>query len=126
MSLIADAGALIALEHNDRETVALFRKEKIAKRRALTHGGVVGQVWRGGRGRQAQLARYLAGIKIVSLDDELGRRAGALLARTGTSDVIDAAVVLLARDGDWILTSDPDDLNPLVEAAGLHVDVIPV
>jgi hypothetical protein len=126
MNLIADAGALIALERNDRDTVALFRIERIAKRRPLTHGGVVGQVWRGGSGRQAGLARYLAGIRVVPLDDELGRRAGLLLASSRTSDVIDAAVVLLARDGDWILTSDPDDLIPLVEAAGLHVDVIAV
>ena len=63
---------------------------------------------------------------VRALDVVLGRRAGALLARAGTSDVIDAAVVLLASDGDWILTSDPDDLEPLVEAAGLLVDVIPV
>ena len=42
------------------------------------------------------------------------------------TDVVDAAVVLLANDGDWILTSDPDDLELLALAAKLRVDIIPV
>lgn len=126
MSLILDAGAFIAIERRDPETTRMLQIERNAERRPRTHGGVVGQVWRGGTARQAVLAKLLPSVRIEPLDNELGRRAGALLARTGTSDVIDAAVVLLARDGDWILTSDPDDLAPLVEAAGLHVDVIAV
>lgn len=40
--------------------------------------------------------------------------------------MIDAAVVLLAHDGDEILTSDPHDLVPLAAAAGIHLDVVPV
>lgn len=42
------------------------------------------------------------------------------------SDVIDAAVVLLARDGDEIATSDLDDLSILAEASGRHWELIPV
>jgi hypothetical protein len=56
----------------------------------------------------------------------LGRRAGVLLARSGQSDAVDATVVCLAGDGDDILTSDPGDLRALAEAAGIHVDLIPV
>ena len=55
-----------------------------------------------------------------------GGAAGILLARAGTSDAIDAAVVALAEDGDRILTSDPDDIDRLVEAAGLDVEVVAV
>lgn len=40
------------------------------------------------------------------------------------SDVIDAAVVLLAADGDTILTSDTRDLEPLAVAAGLQIDLV--
>jgi hypothetical protein len=36
---------------------------------------------------------------------------------TGTADPIDATVVLLAATGDRILTSDPDGLTVLAEAA---------
>ena len=42
------------------------------------------------------------------------------------SDVIDAAVVLLAAHGDEIVTSDPEDLRALCEVAGVQVDLIVV
>ena len=48
----------------------------------------------------------------------------ALLGRTGHSDVIDAALVALAPDGDEILTSDPEHLATLARARGVHVDVV--
>ena len=54
------------------------------------------------------------------------RRAGQLLARTGTSDAIDASVICLAHDGNDVLTSDPADLQALARAAGVHVDLISV
>jgi hypothetical protein len=124
--LVLDAGALIAVERADRDVIALIKRERLAGRAPLTHGGIIGQVWRGGKGRQASLARVLAGLNVVGLDGDLGRRVGVLLARTRSSDVIDAALVLLATDGDEILTSDPKDLRPLVRATGAHVDIVPV
>jgi hypothetical protein len=126
MSLILDAGALVAVERGDRDVVALIKRELAAGRAPLTHGGVVGQVWRGGAGRQATLARLLPGLAIAPLDATLGRRAGLLLGKTRTADVIDAALALLASDGDSVLTSDPRDLARLAAAAGAHVDVVPV
>ena len=53
VSLVLDAGALIAVERADRDTIALIKHELQAGRVPVTHGGVVGQVWRGGSGRQA-------------------------------------------------------------------------
>jgi hypothetical protein len=126
MSLVLDAGALVAVERGDRKVVALLKHELLAGRVPLTHGGVIGEVWRGGAGRQATLARLLAGVDVVALDDLLGRRAGVLLGRARAGDVIDAAVVLIAEDGDWILTSDPDDLGALAARAGTHVELVPV
>jgi len=46
------------------------------------------------------------------------------LATAKRHDVIDAALVLLASDGDHIVTSDPDDIEPLARASGRHVDLI--
>ena len=126
MSLVLDAGGLIAIERADRDVLALLKREFLAGRVPVTHGGVLGQVWRGGAGRQANLARIAASIEVVPLDAALGRRAGDLLGRAKASDVIDAAVVLLAVDGDLLLTSDPDDLSSLAEAADIHVDLVPV
>ena len=124
--LILDAGAFVAAERGDREVVALVKRERLAGRPPVTNGGVVAQVWRGGHGRQAPVARLLAGVEVVPVDDSLGRRAGMVLAAGGGSDAIDAAVVCLAGDGDDILTSDPGDLRPLAEAAGVHVELIAV
>jgi hypothetical protein len=124
--LVLDAGAFVAVERGDRDVVALVKRERLAGRVPVTNGGVVAQVWRGGSGRQAPVARLLAGVEVAPVDDGLGRRAGMLLARTGHADAIDAAVVCLAADGDDILTSDPGDLRVLAEAAGVHVELIPV
>jgi hypothetical protein len=124
--LVLDAGAFVAVERGDRDVVALVKRERLAGRTPVTNGGVVAQIWRGGRGRQVPVAQLLAGIQIVALDDGLGRRAGMLLARTGRADAIDAAIVCLAADGDDILTSDPGDLRVLAEAAEVHVELITV
>jgi hypothetical protein len=126
MSLVLDAGALVALERGNRGLVALLKGELHAGRAPVTHGGVVGQVWRGGAGRQARLAALLPALQTVALDASLGRRAGVLLGRARMADVVDAALVLLAVNGDMILTSHPDDLARLAVTAGLDVDVVPV
>lgn len=123
--LILDAGALLAVERGDRQVAALVKRERVAGRVPLTNGGVVAQVWRGS-GRQALLARLLPGVEVIGVGDDLGRRAGTLLARSGTRDAIDAAVVCLAADGDDILTSDPGDLQALVTAAGVFVELPPL
>lgn len=124
MTLLLDAGAFVAAERGDRAVAALVKAERAAGRVPMTHGAVVGQVWRGGQGRQANLARLLAGVEVVAVDEELGRRTGMLLRETGTRDVIDAALVLLAHDDDMILTSDTQDLVALAAAAGTHVELV--
>lgn len=124
MSLILDAGAFVAVERGDREVAALVKRERLAGRSPTTHGGVVGQVWRGGAGRQVSVARLIAGMEIRSLDVDLGKRAGVLLGLSGGADVVDAALVCLAADGDEILTSDLEDLVELAGHAGVHVDLI--
>jgi hypothetical protein len=68
----------------------------------------------------------LAGLDVRALDELLGRQSGVLLGVARGTDVVDAAVVLLAVDGDEIYTSDPDDLVGLAIAAGRHVELIPV
>ena len=126
MSLLLDAGAFLAVERGDRDVVALIKRERLANRSPLSHGGVVAQIWRGGSGRQAEVARLLRGADVRALDEELGKKAGVLLARSGATDAVDAALVCLATDGDDVLTSDPGDLRSLAEAAGVHVDLVPL
>lgn len=125
MRLLLDAGALVAAERGDARAWARIKREYATGKAPRTHGGVIGQVWRGGA-RQALLAKLIPGLEIVAVDRQLGERAGVLLGRTRMKDVVDAALVALAADGDVILTSDPDDLAALAEAAGLHVDLVGV
>jgi hypothetical protein len=126
MSLVLDAGALLAIERADRDTIALIKSELASARLPVTHGGVVGQVWRGGSRRQATLARLLPAIAIAPLDAVLGRRAGVLLGKARTADVVDAALVLLATHGDSVLTSDPDDIAHLAVCAELELEIVRV
>jgi hypothetical protein len=123
VTLILDSGALIALERNERPMWTRLKAAVLAGELPITHGGVLGQVWRSGL-CQAWLAQALHGVDIQPLDQALGRAAGELLGATETSDVIDAAVVLLAADGDEIVTLDRKEFEVLVAASGRHVELI--
>ena len=117
--LTLDAGALIAFERNDRGMLALL--SVVVARRLPIHvpAGVVAQVWRDGR-RQARLARLLGApdVSVDPLDDLAAREAGQLCGHRGTTDVVDASVVLNARRyGCRIATSDSGDLQRLDPAA---------
>jgi hypothetical protein len=126
VKLVLDSGALIALERNDPAMWRWLKSALVQEQVPVCHGGNVGQAWRGAGSRHASLARAIAAIDVRPLDESLGRAAGELLARSGTSDVIDAAVVLLCEDGDFLLTSDPDELELLASLSGRHVELIPV
>lgn len=122
MSLTLDAGALIAFERGDRAVVAIIKRALDRELTLAVPAGVIGQVWRDGR-RQVRLARLLASelIEIEPLDDAQARAAGQLCGARGTSDVIDASVVLCARARDHaVLTSDPDDLAHLDDTLRLE------
>lgn len=110
-----DAGALIALDRGDKRMIALLDQVVAQRCNFRIPSGVVGQAWRNGR-IQVALARFLRGdeVEIVPLDGEMARSCGELCGAAGTADVIDASVVLLAKErGDSIVTSDPDDLRRL-------------
>ncbi len=124
MTLVLDAGALIALERNDRAMWRRLKAAQLSGEIPVCHGGVIGQAWRGEGPRQTLLVKAVEAIDVRPLDETLGRAAGELLAVARRRDVIDAALVLLASDGDHILTSDPDDLEPLARASGRHVEII--
>jgi predicted nucleic acid-binding protein len=115
--IVLDAGALIALERNDRSLWAVLKNAARSGEDVLVPSTVVAQVWRG-TPRQAQLAAALAHAVIAPFD-ALARRVGELCGRTRTRDVCDAHVALIAATlGDAVYTSDPDDLRRLVVACG--------
>jgi predicted nucleic acid-binding protein len=112
---VLDTGALIAFERADRRVVAVVARALELDDPLVVPAGVVAQAWRDGR-RQARLARLLGSpvCEVVALDDRRARAAGQLCGATGTTDVVDASVVALAREKALrVLTSDPADLRRL-------------
>jgi hypothetical protein len=126
VKLVLDSGALIALERNDRSMWRRLKTAALTGQAVVTHGAAIGQAWRGRGPRQALLAKALQGIDVRPVDAVLGRAAGELLASARSEDVVYAALVLLATDGDRIATTNVGDLAPLAAAAGRHVELIPV
>lgn len=113
--VVLDAGALIQFERGQEKARALVEEAQRAKVPLVVPAGVLGQVWRDGR-KQARLAALVRHRNTVvdPLDRASAQAAGVLCGRAGTSDVIDATVVLEARRRDGIVvTSDPDDLRRL-------------
>lgn len=119
-----DTGALVALDRGSRRMIALLEQVLATQIRLYVPAGVVAQAWRDGR-QQANVARLLRAraTEIVELDVYLAKRCGVLCGRTGTSDVIDASVVLVASTtrSDVILTSDPKDLLRLDPTAPVEL-----
>jgi hypothetical protein len=113
------SGPLIALERGDKWIIALLQRALSQNRSFRVPAGVVGQVWRNGR-VQVALARFLRSedVEIVPLDEQLARSCGELCGVARASDVVDASVVIIARQRqDVIVTSDPDDMRRLDPAA---------
>lgn len=115
MSVVLDAGALIAVERGDRDTAAVIEVARREHRAVVVPAGVVGRAWRGG-GPQVRLARLLNArdVLVESLTDAGARAAGVLCGTAGMTDVIDASVVLTARRcGATVISSDRSDLEVL-------------
>jgi predicted nucleic acid-binding protein len=108
--LTLDAGALIAYERGEQRIRAIVREARANDRAITVPAAVVAEAWRGGHRRW--LADLLDLAEVEPVTEELARRAGELLARTGTSNTVDAIVaVSAAQRGDIIVTSDPDDMQ---------------
>lgn len=123
MSLVLDAGALLAIDRRDRRVGAMLRVAQQARIPVRTSPAAVAQVWRHGA-RQVQLVRVLAGVAVPPLDLDTGKRLGAVLGATGSTDVVDAHVASLASSGDQVLTSDPDDLRKLLDALSVEANLV--
>jgi hypothetical protein len=119
---VYDAAVLVAADRNERRTWAEHKARLEFGIIPLVPAPVVAQVSRSPQ--QAQLRRLLAGCTVVPLGEQDAHLAGSLLAKSKTSDVVDAAVVTLAlRNKAIILTGDRDDIERLVRASGEEIIV---
>lgn len=123
-SIVLDAGALIAVERRSPQMQEILRAARDRGASLVVPTAALAQVVRSG-GRQANLRRFLADsyLRYVMLDYHAALRIGALLGETGASDVVDAAVVVCARELGLapVVTSDPEDLRKLDQVLPLIV-----
>ena len=110
---VYDAGALLAIDRNDRRMWVIHHLAIDEGRRLLVPAVVVAQAWRDTR-RQVQLGRFLRSCEIIPVGLELAKAAGVLCGKAGTRDVVDATVVAVALSyGAIVFTSDPSDITQL-------------
>jgi hypothetical protein len=115
--VVYDAGALLAAERGDDRMRALHRRFLLHGQSPYVPAPVLSQAWRGDP-RQVGLARVLKGCAVTPTDEDTARRAGVLLGQSGTSDAVDAIVVVTALNlHAVVVTSDPKDLRRLGDAA---------
>ncbi len=115
MTLVLDAGALIAVERGDRRTLTVLEAVRRAGRGMVLPAGVVAQVWRGGA-RQARLARLLGarGVGVEALSHAGAKACGVVCGRAGSADMVHASVVVAARHHRaTVISSDRADLELL-------------
>lgn len=114
---VLDAGALIACERRDPTVTALMEIAARKRIEMILPSAVLAQIWCDGA-RQAVLAKTLRnpGLSEAPLHHGDAKQVGELLRATGTTDVVDAHVAVLAgRMQAPVITSDPGDIGKLGE-----------
>lgn len=110
-----DAGGLIALDRGDRRVLVLVARAWETGASVTVPATALAQALRQPE-RQARLVRLLRQptTDVVALDRVDATSVGRLLAASGTTDVVDAHVVVSARRAhQGVVTSNPGDLKAL-------------
>ncbi|KAA5837010.1 type II toxin-antitoxin system VapC family toxin [Saccharopolyspora hirsuta] len=119
-TLVLDSEGLSKLVSGDARARSYLEIARGRRARVVVSAITLTEVLRGGAG-DVLVHRVLSRIAIVPVSAEIARAAGELLGATGLSGhrcAIDAVVAATALDlarPVVILTSDPDDLNQLVD-----------
>jgi predicted nucleic acid-binding protein len=122
-TLVLDAEGLAKLAVGDARVRGYLDSARARGARVAVSAVTLTEALRGGP-RDAAVHRVLVRITVVPVTAVIARRAGELLGATGLSGhlcAIDAVVAATALDSERpivLLTSDPDDMNRLVEEPG--------
>ena len=115
--MILDASVLIAVDRGTRQARGYLTSAERNGVALHTTAAVAAQAWRDGS-RQVRLARALRAMTLHPFEPGDVARVGEALRRSGTADVVDAHLYVVAqRIGHDILTSDVDDFASLGTAA---------
>ncbi len=117
IGVVLDAGALIALERNNRSIWAALKLAVSQGSDVIVPSTALAQVWRG-TGAQAQPAKALQ-FCVLAPFDPVARNVGELCGHSKTNDICDAHVALTAsRHGEFLYTSAVPDMRRLLAACG--------
>jgi predicted nucleic acid-binding protein len=119
-TLVLDSEGLAKLAAGDARTRGYLDTARARRARVAVSAITLTETLRGGP-RDAIIYRLLSRITVVPVSPQIARRGGELLGATGLPghrcavDAIVAATALQQERPVVLLTSDPDDLNRLVE-----------
>jgi len=120
--VILDSGGISALAQGNATARAVIVRARREGRLVVIPAPVLTEVHTGRRDH-AHIDRVVKSVDVViETTADRAREAGVLRARSGVLDVVDAIVVAeaVAALPAVILTSDPDDIRSLVDAAGVR------
>ena len=119
-TLVLDSEGVSKLAAGDARTRAYFDSARARRAKVAASAITLTETLRGGP-RDATVHRVLSRVIVVPVTAQIARRAGELLGATGLSghrcaiDAVVAATALELERPIVLLTSDPDDMNRLVE-----------
>jgi len=119
--IVLDSGFLIALERRNQKALAVVDAIEQQQIPTFVPAGVLAQVWRDSP-RQHAISKLIKSqtVKVVPFDEFTALKVGKLLADSGTSDLVDAHVAILAQKMNAIVyTSDIGDISALIPALEL-------
>jgi predicted nucleic acid-binding protein len=123
--VVYDSGALIAIDSGNELSLRRHFNRIAARLHVIVPAPVAAQVVRDPR-RQARLMTALRGCDIVPFEAVHAGVVGQLLARSGTSDVVDGFVAIKAVEADaTVITSDTRDIKHLLHVMGVRLTLSP-
>jgi predicted nucleic acid-binding protein len=123
---VYDSGALIAIDGPRGSKAVRKHLERLLQSDTILVPAVAAAQVLRDPARQVRLMRALNSSKVVPFRERDVWDVGRLLAASGTADVVDACVALVAaRDGATVITSDPADISKLLTALGAEVAIAP-
>lgn len=125
-----DSGALVAAARGHAVVWHLHRGALERSEVPLVVAPALARAWgdaAGEPGAPDLLTAFLRGCAVVDFPVAAAYDAGHLLARSGTTDVVAAAVVLAAvTTRSAVVTADPEAVRALAGVLGVHLPVAAV
>jgi hypothetical protein len=124
-AVVYDSGALIAIDDLRNKAAVERHRDWIGRGRKIFVPTVVAAQAVRKPAAQARLMLALRGCELVPFTADHHIPVGQLLAASGTSDVVDAFVALVAaQKRAAILSTDPDDIGHLLSCLGVRRPVL--